>query len=241
MLNNITKHSHNKEEIIARLSEPKHSYLRDWIYGGIDGAVTTFAVVAGVTGAHLSPLVIIILGLTNLIGDGFSMAAANYLGTKTEVEEHEFYEEFEHKQIHAEPHGEKEEIRQLFIKKGFKGDILEKIVTVITNDKALWVKTMLREEYGLATSVRSPWIAATCTFLAFIICGFVPLLSFSFHLSSPFLLSATLTGVVFFAIGSLKSIWSTQSFWRSGLATFFIGTIAASLAYFVGMLFNIGH
>lgn len=240
MLKNLTEHEHDKAAIIARLSQTKHSYLRDWVYGGIDGAVTTFAVVAGVTGAHLSPLVIMILGVANLLGDGFSMAAANFVGTKTEAEEHQFYEKHERQQIHEQPLGEKEEIRQLFINKGFSGDILEKIVDRITKDSTLWVKTMLREEYGLATEIRSPWKAAICTFLAFIICGFVPLLSFAIHLHFAFLLSAILTGMVFFTIGSLKSIWSTQSFWRSGLITFFIGATAASLAYLVGVVFNLG-
>lgn len=241
MLKSMVEHDHDQAAIIARLSQTKHSYLRDWVYGGIDGAVTTFAVVAGVTGAHLAPLVIMVLGVANLLGDGFSMAAANFVGTKTEAEEHKFYEKYEHQQIHEEPLGEKEEIRQLFIKKGFSGEVLEKIVERITKDPTLWVKTMLREEYGLATEVRSPWKAAVCTFLAFIICGFIPLLSFAIHLPSPFLLSIILTGAVFFVIGSLKSIWSTQSFWRSGLMTFMIGSIAASLAYFVGMFFNIVH
>lgn len=241
MLKNSVEHKHDKAAIISRLSQTKHSYLRDWVYGGIDGAVTTFAVAAGVTGAHLAPLVIIILGIANLLGDGFSMAAANFIGTRTEAEEHKFYENYEHLQIRQEPLGEKEEIRQLFIKKGFSGDILEKIVAHITKDPTLWVKTMLREEYGLPTEIRSPWKAAGCTFCSFIICGFVPLLSFAFHFRSPFLLSMIFTGIIFFIIGSLKSIWSTQGFIRSGLTTFLIGATAASLAYVVGMFFNISH
>jgi len=239
MLKNVTQHGHDKAEIIARLNQPPHSYLRDWIYGGIDGAVTTFAVVAGVEGAHLAPMVIIILGLANVVGDGFSMAAANFIGTKSEAEERQFYEKCELKQIIDEPLGEKEEIRQVFINKGFEGEILEKIVDRITEDPSLWVKTMLREEYGLANEIRSPWKAAFCTFLSFMVCGFIPLLSFTFHLTSPFLISAILTGIIFFVIGSLKSIWSTKSFWHSGLTTFGIGAIAATLAYLVGTFFNI--
>ena len=73
------EHAHTVEAISARLAkDPKVSYLRDWIYGGIDGAVTTFAIVAGVVGANLSSSVIIVLGLANLLADGFSMAAGNY-------------------------------------------------------------------------------------------------------------------------------------------------------------------
>lgn len=64
----------------------EQSYLRDWIYGGVDGVVTTFAVVAGVAGGRLSTFVVLILGFANLIADGFSMAVSNYLGTKSELE-----------------------------------------------------------------------------------------------------------------------------------------------------------
>ena len=79
--------SHTPDLIQQRLKAPtRHSYLRDFVYGAIDGTVTTFAVVSGVAGAGLSSGVIIVLGLANLVGDGFSMAASNYLGTKTEEE-----------------------------------------------------------------------------------------------------------------------------------------------------------
>jgi VIT1/CCC1 family predicted Fe2+/Mn2+ transporter len=50
------------------------------------------------------------------------------------------------------------------------------------------------------------------------------------------MLSAILTGFVFFAIGSIKSKWSTSSWWHSGLATLAVGAIAASLAYFTGVI-----
>ncbi len=58
-------------------------YLPEITYGGIDGAVTTFAVVAGSIGAGLSSNIIIILGLANLFADGFSMASSNYLSKRS--------------------------------------------------------------------------------------------------------------------------------------------------------------
>ena len=74
-------HKHTPEAIESRLSAgPQSSYLRDWVYGGMDGTVTTFAVVSGVVGAELPTTVILILGLANLVADGFSMAAGNYSG-----------------------------------------------------------------------------------------------------------------------------------------------------------------
>jgi len=61
-------------------------YLPEFVYGGIDGAVTTFAVVAGVIGASLSPAIVLILGFANLFADGFSMAISDYLSIKSENE-----------------------------------------------------------------------------------------------------------------------------------------------------------
>src|ERR1700676_3365266 len=83
------EHSHTKEEIQARLTRDTHgNYLRDWIYGGIDGTITTFAIVAGVVGADLPGTVVLVLGLANLIADGFAMGAGNYSGTKAEIDDY---------------------------------------------------------------------------------------------------------------------------------------------------------
>ena len=234
------KHGHSREEIIERLkTPPRHSYLRDWVYGGMDGIITTFAVVSSVMGAQLSPMIVLILGLANLLGDGFSMAASNFLGTKTEEEEYKYYESFEKEQTDLVPQGEKEEIRQIFAKKGFDGEPLDKIVDHITSDKKLWVDTMLREEYGLSAGVRSAFKAGLCTFIAFFVCGFVPLLPFIFKLHLSFLIACVCTGILFFLIGSLKSLWTIRSWWKSGIQTFSIGTIAAGLAYLVGLVFRL--
>jgi VIT1/CCC1 family predicted Fe2+/Mn2+ transporter len=97
---------------------------------------------------------------------------------------------------------------------------------------------MLTEEYGLPHSLRSPWLAALTTFTAFSICGVVPLLPYLFGLSDALLLSILLTGVVFFAIGSVKSRWSTASWWNSGLLTLAVGAIAAGLAYSAGLVID---
>ena len=83
------EHEHTHEAIRERLAAgPGQSYLRDWVYGGIDGTVTTFAVVSGVVGAHLAARVILILGSASLIADGFAMAAGNYLANR-ETEQNE--------------------------------------------------------------------------------------------------------------------------------------------------------
>ena len=169
------EHGHSQEEIRQRLSSrPGESYLRDWVYGGIDGAVTTFAVAAGVAGASLSSQVVLILGFANLLADGFSMAVANYSGTKTEREQYERLLAIEHKHIAAVPEGEREEIRQIFEKMGFRGEDLERAVETICADKGRWAQTMVLEEYGIAPLTRSPVKAALSTFAAFAVFGIDP-------------------------------------------------------------------
>ena len=230
------EHDHSAEAIAARISSIKHNYIRDWIYGGIDGAVTTFAVVSGVAGAALSPMIVLILGFANLVADGFSMAASNFLGTRAELDDYKRLEKIEYRHIKLYPEGEREEIRQIYRDKGFEGAELEKAVELITADEKRWVQTMLTEEYGLPAEIRSPWKAALSTFSAFIVCGLIPLVPYLFSVQNSFAISSILTGVTFFIIGSVKSRWSTASWFRSGLETFFVGALAAVLAYAVGIL-----
>ncbi|NNE97909.1 MAG: hypothetical protein HKN25_02685 [Pyrinomonadaceae bacterium] len=230
------EHEHTVEAIQKRISHVEHSYLRDWIYGGIDGTITTFAVVSGVAGAGLSPAIVLILGFANLVADGFSMAASNFLGTRAEHDDYENLRAIERRHIEIAPEGEREEVRQIYSNKGFSGDELETAVNLITANKDRWVNTMLMEEYGLPAQVRSPKKAAASTFTAFAVCGFIPLIPYLFTKRYDFLISAVLTGVVFFIIGSLKSRWTNSSWYRSGSETFVIGGLAASLAYGVGVL-----
>jgi VIT1/CCC1 family predicted Fe2+/Mn2+ transporter len=231
------EHEHSRSAIADRLARaPTVSYLRDWVYGGIDGAVTTFAIVAGVVGAELSNRVVLILGAANLVADGFSMAASNYSGTKTEHEELAHLRAVEERHIEAVPEGEREEIRQIFRAKGFAGEYLERAVDVITGDRERWVDTMLTEEYGLPKVVRAPLRAAASTFAAFVLCGAIPLLPFLFQTPGRFEASVIMTALVFFLIGSTKSRWSPVSWWRSGAETMAIGLGAAALAYIVGTL-----
>jgi len=66
----------------------ERKYLPQFVYGGIDGAVTTLAVMAGATGAVLSSAIVLILGFANLVADGFSMGVSEYLSNKSQKELH---------------------------------------------------------------------------------------------------------------------------------------------------------
>jgi vacuolar iron transporter family protein len=230
-------HNHGAREIQLRLSEKKNpSYVRDFIYGAIDGTVTTFAIVAGVVGAGMSTKTIIILGVANVLADGFSMAASNYLGTKSENDERDQIVAHEKIQMRLSPEGEEEEIRQIFKAKGFEGETLEKIVSSIIQNESEWLKITLQEEYGLGTTPRSPWNSGFMTFIAFILFGLIPLLPFLFSLENAFGHAMVLTALCFFGVGSMKSKWSLESPLISGLKTLLLGGFASILAYFAGSI-----
>lgn len=232
-------HGHSAAEIAQRLSGPNgRGHLRDMVYGGIDGAVTTFAIVAGVEGAGLSTKVIIALGFANVLADGFSMAAANYSGTKAELDDARRLRALEERHIRDYPEGEREELRQILAAKGLGGQILEDATDAIAKNRKNWVDLMLVDEYGISPAEPHPLRAGVMTFLAFLAAGLVPLLPFLFGAAQAFNISMGMTAAVFFAIGTLKSHWSLAPWWRSGFETFLIGGAAALIAYGVGSLFE---
>lgn len=234
---------HTPGAVRARLrGRPSPSYLRDFIYGAVDGAVTTFAVVAGVAGANLDETVVIILGVANLLADGFSMAASNFLGSRAQRQQREHARREEQRHIRLVPEGEREEIRQIYARKGFAGEDLERVVDVITSDRELWAETMLTEELGFGSNEPSEYRAALATLAAFVTVGSLPLLVYVYDLVAPghvdhaFTWSAVMTGVGFLVVGGMKSRFVDQSWWRSALETLLVGGLAAALAYAAGAL-----
>jgi VIT1/CCC1 family predicted Fe2+/Mn2+ transporter len=229
---------HQPAAVRRRLSAlPSQSPLADAVLGGIDGCVTTFAVVAGAAGGDLPDSVIIVLGFANLFADGFSMAASNYLSVKSRREEVHKARHEEEAHIAKVPQGEREEIRQIFRKKGFNEDVLEKVVGVITRDDDLWVQTMLTEEHGLQLEGRRPLQAGLSTFTAFVAAGLTPLLPFlipGLAAGHELAASSVVTALAFLSIGVLKGIVLRTPVIRSGMETLILGGTAAALAYVTG-------
>jgi len=232
---------HTQEAISRRLkAATRHSYLGDFILGAVDGAVTTFAIVAGAAGAKLENDIVLILGLANVLADGLSMAAGNFLRAKADRQLLEQFRSIEEQHIDTIPEGEREEVRQIFAAKGFEGDVLEKIVQVITEDRQQWVNTMLTEEWGLRLDPPSPWRAGLATFVAFLLAGMVPLIpaivNLKGHADITFLYSSILTGITFYLIGFIRGKVIDGRPIISGVETFCIGSGAALLAYLVGVV-----
>lgn len=213
------------------------TYLKDIVYGANDGIVTTFAVVAGVAGAALDANIVIILGVANLIADGFSMATGNYIGTKSELQYQKKEREMEHWEVVHVPEHEEQELREIYKKKGFKGEDLERAIKVITSNKKIWVDEMMVNELGMIPidiSEASPIKNALATFISFVIAGSLPLVPYIFGMGNGFILAIGMTAVALFIIGSLRTFLTRHHWFVSGLEMLFVGAIAAGFAYFVG-------
>jgi VIT1/CCC1 family predicted Fe2+/Mn2+ transporter len=215
-------------------------YLRDVVYGAIDGTVTTFAVVTGVAGAGLSTSIVLVLGAASLLGDGFTMAVGNYLGTRAAQQWRHSALLARWREIAGDPTGARERVRHIYASKGFDGAGLDSVVDVITADEERWIKALAGEESGPLPRGTSPWRAAAATFSAFVLVGALPLLPFLVRtilrgaMPSPFLWSTILTGLTFFAVGALKGRFVGHRWVASGLETLGVGGVAALLAFLVG-------
>ncbi len=216
------------------------TYISDFVFGGIDGAVTTFAVVSGVEGASLSPSIVLILGFANLLADGFSMAVGNYMSLKSTREYVQRAKRVEEAHIDEEPEKEKHEIREIFREKGFAGKQLDDAVEIITSDRRIWIDTMMKEELGIIEEQKSPLKGSIVTFFAFNVIGIIPLLAYLFSRyfdsinAQTFPISILLTSCALFIVGSIKGKIVETNWVISGIGTLLMGGAAAAIAYLVG-------
>jgi VIT1/CCC1 family predicted Fe2+/Mn2+ transporter len=215
------------------------NYLGEFVYGGIDGSVTTFAVVAGAVGAGLESSIIIILGFANLLADGFAMSVGAYLSTKTEKDNYNKHKRIEYWEVDNLPEKEREEIREIYAAKGFEGELLEQVVDVITNDRDRWVNVMMNDELEMKEESRSPITIGLVTYTSFVIVGLIPLIAYVVDYINPmgrnlFLISSVLTGIAFILVGWLKAYVNHTHVIRGIMETLLLGIIAAAVSYNVG-------
>jgi VIT1/CCC1 family predicted Fe2+/Mn2+ transporter len=231
---------HHPDFIRKRLAnKPKKQNVSDAILGGIDGCVTTFAVVSSAVGAGLPASIVLIMGFANLFADGFSMAVSSYESITAEMEYVDEIKRVEEEHVDKVPEGEREEIRQIFEKKGFKGNTLEEVTNTICSDRRLWLETMITEEYGLQKNDSNPYISSITTFIAFVVVGAMPLLPFlasGINLQEKFLISTIVAGIMFFLVGAIKGLLFTKPIIISGVRTLLTGGTAASLAFLAGYI-----
>jgi VIT1/CCC1 family predicted Fe2+/Mn2+ transporter len=217
-------------------------YLKSAVYGGLDGTITTFSVVAGVAGASLSTGIVLIMGFANLIGDGISMAIGDYLSTKSEKEYRAAERKREAWEVENYPAGEKKEMREIYAGKGIKKNDTKKMVDAMSKYKEAWVDIMMVEELGLIESKENPVKNASVTFVSFALFGFIPLLAYVLAGLVPFLkkiefiIACTLTLLTLFTLGALKTKVTQRNWIKSGIEMVIVGGLASGAAYYIGYL-----
>ncbi|MEY2925311.1 MAG: hypothetical protein RLZZ337_1861 [Bacteroidota bacterium] len=237
-------HKHDENAIHSESSSSIqiiNDYLGEFVYGGIDGSVTTFAVVSGAVGAGLNSSVILILGCANLLADGLAMSIGAFLSTKAEKEKYDKTERLEYWEIEHLPDKEREEIREIYEAKGFSGELLEQVVDVITADNDRWVDVMMKEELEMHRETKSAvWVGAA-TYISFLILGLIPLLVYFWDFAiapvqNKFTWSMALTFSAFAIIGYLKAYINGSSKIRAVAETLILGGLAAAVSFYVGDL-----
>jgi VIT1/CCC1 family predicted Fe2+/Mn2+ transporter len=217
-------------------------YLGEMVYGGLDGIITTFAIVSGVAGAQLGTPIILILGLANLLADGFSMATGAYLASKSEQEFYRKEWEREAWEVEHFPDGERIELLEIYLQKGYSEDEAQQLVDIQSREPTRWVKAMMIDELGMMEDERNPLVNGLVTFISFLFAGAVPLLVYLLSLivpipaASAFTVSLIMSGFALFGLGAAKSLVTRLNPIRSGIEMLVVGGLAAAVAYLVGAL-----
>lgn len=211
-------------------------YLKDVVFAANDGIITTFAVVAATVGGSLSPSVILIVGLANMLADGFSMATGNYLGTKSAIDFYKKEEAVEREEVKRIPEDEKQEVREILERKGYRGEDLERMTALIVSREQFWIDFMMAEEIGLSSPESElPLTNSIVTFVSFVSAGIIPLLPYIiFGRTASFLVAALCTGAALFCVGASRSFFSRASWIFLGFEMLLAGGAAAGIAYGVG-------
>jgi len=235
---------HISEEILHHDSGDPHrreSSLSDIILGGQDGIVNVLGVILGVAAATGDTYVVLVAGLAATFAESISMAAVAYTSTLADADFYESEREREYRHIQEVPTVEKDEIRNIYARKGFKGELLERIVDTITANKDVWVAVMMAEEHQLNPVNRKGALrSALIVGVSAIIGSLIPILPFLFlPITTSMLVSVLITALVLFIVGAYKAKIYVGSPGKSGLEMAVIGTLSALVGYLVGLVLRV--
>jgi len=228
---------------------PFSTYLKEFVYGGNDGIVTTFAVVAGFSGANIgdhalnfSIVTVLLFGLANLFADGAAMGLGNYLSIRSEKKLYKNYYNKELKETKQSYNYEIEETEQLFKDQGFETEDAKALTKIVSKNTDFWVRFMVQYECDMENPEgNSPLYCGLATFASFAFFGFIPLIPYFFNNdpSITFIYSSLFTAGALALLGSFRAFTTKDSYVISIIETLIVGGTAAILAYIVGLLFKV--
>lgn len=248
MLNGNLPHATDRIKLIEQVRlhdshDPHHGafHLSDVILGGQDGLVNVLGVILGVAAATLDSRIVIAAGMAATFAESISMGAVAYTSQLAENDLYHSEREREYRHIHLAPDVEVEEIRDIYRKKGFDGETLEKIVDVITANPDVWVNVMMSEEFQLTPPERSQaFRSALLVGFSALIGSLIPMAPFFFlNVTLSTLLAVAIAAVTLFIVGVYKARVTVGKPFRSGLEMAIIGTVSALAGYVVGLIFKV--
>lgn len=224
-------------------NDPHHGDFRlsDVILGGQDGLVNVLGVILGVAAATSDTRIVIAAGLAATFAESISMGAVAYTSTLAQNDLYHSEREREYRHINLVPDVEVEEIRNIYRKKGFEGETLEKIVEVITSNPDVWVNVMMSEEFQLTPPEKSKaFNSAMLVGFSALVGSFIPLFPFFFwEVNLSIGLSIVVAALTLFFVGVYKARVTVGKPIRSGLEMAIIGTVSAMAGYVVGLIFKV--
>lgn len=257
-MHTVTKSREERDADLQYHLEHEHShspfaeYFKEVIYGGIDGIVTTFAVVAGFSGAALSHeattqlsfLVVLLFGLANLFADGVSMGLGNFLSIRSEKDLYNAARAKERDEVRLNPDMEYEETITIMMQKGFTEEDATKLADIYRTNEEYWVDFMMNHELEMPdVREENEVIAGLTTFGSFLVFGAIPLIPFMLmqdgSTSDAFMYSILGTFIALIMLGLLKWKVVGSSLVKSLFEVVVVGSTAAFIAFYVGTLFEL--
>ncbi|CEM32012.1 unnamed protein product [Vitrella brassicaformis CCMP3155] len=219
-------------------------FLKSLVFGGLDGIVTTFAIVATSIGAGLSSGSVILLGIANLVADGLSMGLGDYFSARAEIDYARAEERREKWEMEHYPEGEVAEMIDLYEQNGMTRQDATQVITIMSRYKDFFVKVMMVEELGLTPpdGLASPVKSGLIMCVAFVLFGSVPLVVYGALLSTPisptdnFIICCACTALTLFLLGMAKGSFIKQGRVMSGLKMVLNGAIATAAGYSIAIL-----
>ena len=235
---------HHTEDDKYHLFHDPHrqaSGLSDIILGGQDGLVNVLGVILGVAAATSDPRIVLVAGLAATFAESVSMGAVAYTSTLADADFYEAERARELRHITRVPHLEKDEVREIYAKKGFEGELLDRIVETITANEDVWVAVMMSEEHQLSPTDRRQAVkSALVVGFSAIIGSLIPLAPFALlPVAHSMWVAVVVTALVLFGVGAYKARTTVGHPGKSGLEMAVIGTLSALVGYAVGALFKI--
>lgn len=237
-----------RAHVTMREHVEKHSkiggYIKSIVFGGVDGIITTFAVVAGAVGGDLGVDVILILGLSSVFADAVSMGVGDALSTHSENEYILMEKERETWELENYRQGEIDEMIDLYVSKGMSTEDAKECIHLLAKYPELFVDVMMKEELGLCVPDvdDNPLNDGAVTFCSFVVFGMIPLLGYvcfytaNFTKHTLFTIACCVTGCALFSLGVVKATLTNNAWYKSGAEVLVLGGGVAAIAYVIGAL-----